>query len=59
MSLKEYLCENVTCESLRLTVSTDPQDVPLCPKCNRHMVWAPTAMTFALKGSGWTPKGSG
>lgn len=55
---KEFQCPDCgERKEVNWSKGTRGKVTPLCHKCNKWMVWAPTAMTFALKGSGWTPKG--
>lgn len=59
MVMKEYQCPR--CQ--RRGVWPQQSPAPTCGGCAFFdrvrvvMEWAPTAMTFALKGTGWTPKG--
>ena len=56
MPIKEYQCMDDG-ERLNVSVRVDEHTAPpFCPKCGNRMVWAPTSMTFALKGLGWTGK---
>lgn len=58
MPLKQYACMECEDQQIERTERINSQELPpFCPKCGNRMVWAPTAMNFALKGGGWTPKG--
>jgi predicted nucleic acid-binding Zn ribbon protein len=59
MPLKDYQCMECGTRTERQEGITNAPDLPpFCTTCGNRMVWAPRSMTFALKGSGWTPKGN-
>ncbi len=52
---REYQCPNEACGGERVE-TVDAAHIPFCEKCGNRMVWSPSAMTFSLKGPGWTKK---
>jgi hypothetical protein len=64
MAVREYQCQSEECAGERVEVEAKVLlfkgveldfSRPFCPKCKCQMVYAPTSMSFALKGD-WPGK---
>lgn len=59
MPIKEFRCDSCGKQEEIIHRMQEEIHPPLCEDCNKIMRLLVSGSTFELKGSGWTPKGSG